>query len=424
MNKFLVILDQNNNVKYWSLILIDNKISIAYGILNGAEIEHKQVVRDGVNEGKSNYVSPIENAKNIAERKVKAKLNAGYIDLNTLNVGNRTGYELEAYLKEILPKNRTSTDDVLLPMKAQKFQLGKMNYPVIGQPKINGFRAVLRWEDEYEEGDGIFKTIKTGALFRSKNNNIYKVTHITKEMSKSFFYDIFDNELVYDGELYVPGETLNRIKKRISIKVEGKQASKPSIPPGDLSFWVFDISTPEVPQLERLQQIQDFDIYKHYDENIIANKLSSLYRGGYKINHITFVPSFFIYNDESATEFTQLCINAGFEGAIFRDMDAYYQFGKRPSTMRKAKKFLDDEFVIVDIIPKPEDPAMPIFVLMNDLNDYVFKSIPLGTRKEQREYLINKKNYIGKQATVKYYERSGANKVPYHSNVIRVRDHE
>jgi len=40
------------------------------------------------------------------------------------------------------------------------------------------------------------------------------------------------------------------------------------------------------------------------------------------------------------------------------------------------------------------------------------------------EYLRNKDKYVGKLATVKYYERSGVDCVPFHANVITIRNYE
>jgi hypothetical protein len=90
--------------------------------------------------------------------------------------------------------------------------------------------------------------------------------------------------------------------------------------------------------------------------------------------------------------------------------------------MRKFKTHMDSEFLIVDLIPKPSDSSLPLFILKNDLNDSTFECNPSGNWDYQRELLTNKESIIGKYATVRYRERSGVKNVPFHANVIDVRE--
>jgi hypothetical protein len=91
--------------------------------------------------------------------------------------------------------------------------------------------------------------------------------------------------------------------------------------------------------------------------------------------------------------------------------------------MRKYKKFDDAEFLIVDVIPYEKDPYLAKIICRNDINDLMFETIPIGNKEIRHNYLVNKEKYIGKLATVKFYERSIYG-LPFHSNLIGIRDYE
>jgi hypothetical protein len=92
--------------------------------------------------------------------------------------------------------------------------------------------------------------------------------------------------------------------------------------------------------------------------------------------------------------------------------------------MAKLKTFEDTECEILDVLIKNEDSNRTYvgMVLRNDINEATFEATVMGDESARLEYVLNKHNYIGKLATVKFYERSGVKKVPYHGNVVSVRE--
>lgn len=86
-------------------------------------------------------------------------------------------------------------------------------------------------------------------------------------------------------------------------------------------------------------------------------------------------------------------------------MDAEYAFGSRPMTIMKSKQFLDSEFEIVDVVPMDKEPECGMFVLRNDINDETFTCVSMASYTDKVYYLSDKNKYIGKMATVKFYER-------------------
>ena len=132
-------------------------------------------------------------------------------------------------------------------------------------------------------------------------------------------------------------------------------------------------------------------------------------------------------NDMESINYMECAISNGFEGAVIRNKKADYCFGQRPKTMMKLKKFKDSEFEIVDIESKgnPNDKVgfTIVYTLLNDINDLMFECNGTGTVEDKLNILNNKDYYKGKFATVKFYERT-KNGIPFHANVIGIRDYE
>ena len=116
-------------------------------------------------------------------------------------------------------------------------------------------------------------------------------------------------------------------------------------------------------------------------------------------------------------------ISLGFEGLVIREKNSEYQFGgRRNNSMLKFKKKLDGLFTIIDIIPEGRKRAnLGKFVLKNDINEETFECSYNATHEKQEEILINKNNYIGKNALVEYRERSGIKQCPFHARVISIK---
>lgn len=393
--------NMRGGIKEWSISPLEDTTSeavIKTGLLNGNLI--------------STIISHNDIKKEIASRIAK-KRKEGYVSLKDLgwiepgtNVEN-SFCSKQSWLQEHLPKYNTDANNNLKPMKCQKFKEGVITYPALAQPKLNGMRCVLRWE-EWKEGEGMFATTMYGAKLRSKEGHEYYMPHITNYLNKEIFFTTSNNgpiddlELVYDGELYCHNMPLNQIKASCPSYNSRGTLSRPSGNPKAISFHSFDLAIPDYDQEVRLDLL---DIHCPNTDGI------------------KYVPYIWVHTDEEVLAFRDKCISEGYEGCVVREATAEYAFGSRPSFIRKCKTHMDSEFLIVALIPKPSDASLPLFILKNDINEETFECNPSGSWDYQRDLFANESNLIGKYATVRYRERTGTDKkLPFHANVIDIRD--
>jgi DNA ligase-1 len=114
-------------------------------------------------------------------------------------------------------------------------------------------------------------------------------------------------------------------------------------------------------------------------------------------------------------------IKEGFEGQMIRT-DSKYE-NKRSKFLLKRKEFQDNEYVILDVIEGEGNKAgmAGAMVFENELG-IRFNSNIKGNREYLKEIWLNKEEYKGKQATVKYFNLTPDNKLPRFPYVVAVRD--
>jgi hypothetical protein len=386
----------DGNIKLWEIHIKDTHCELHYGILNG-----------------SLAIMTINDTPSQLNSRIRKKLKKGYIEITDEQFKT-------ANLNSLLPATNKDIEGNLKPMLAQKFKVGTFNYPAGAQPKINGLRAFIIWGTVIQ-GDGMFRNESEQAVILSREGSRYVLPHIEKLFTK----EMFENIDAFDGELYVPGLKLNEIKSCVPMVNDRGTISKPSGNPLLVQFWMFDVATEDTQQLDRYTNINLYPISKdvkatimnpsaHY---VLAHKTSSKY--------IILIPLTYVDNDNTLLAFANKCIEAGFEGAVVRDFHAEYAYGQRPKTMMKVKRFVDAEFEVLDIfLDDTKSTTVVKFKLRNDINDNTFEAMPMGTADERLNYYHKRENIIGKLATVKFYERSGVKEVPFHGNVVTIRDYE
>lgn len=345
--------------------------------------------------------------KEITSRTI-AKRKNGYKVLSELKDNNELPVEgqLLDYLNKYLPDNRTTSEGLLLPMKAKTYdntnnRIFKKCSVYIGQWKINGLRCFI--SAELNHGD-MFKPIKLrfvsceGTEWNSLNTlEEYLLTVIDNKLLEK----MVDEHYILDGEIYLPGHHVNEINSFV------KNTSCPENKL--LQYWCYDIAIEDTTQFSRIELLQKHTkfIYTFRSkEEHINNK-----------TNFVILPYHEITCDEDAVKSRDKFIELGFEGLIMRNPDAEYQYGKRNLSMIKYKRSTDGKFTIIDIYPEGVKRSnIPLFLLRNDVNDATFEVHVGGSQEYQSSFLREdiKRATIGKQMYVEYGERSGVNQLPFH----------
>jgi hypothetical protein len=369
-------------------------INIYEGEKDGKRTGTCITVSKGKNIGKMNETTPYDQACSEAESRWNKKRKQGYKSMADLSIENLADLDIA------LPKDRTDENNLCKPMKAQPYFKDngdvRIKFPCLGQAKLNGFRVMSRLE-EIIEGEGLFTGKTKKITFRSKEGLRYTVLeHIEKDLEHILEYMI-DKDTIFDGEIYLHGEILSEISS--AVRKKNPKTSK-------LKFYIFDLAMENKTQNERF-----------FDLEVIKNIIKSRY-----IENVVVVPNFPIGDNMIAQRFTDNQIKAGYEGAVFRDPKATYQFGKRPQTMVKLKRSQDKEFKVIDVVGGDNSPELGIFVCLAE-NGESFKCTPEGTKEQKAEYLRNKQEYIGKQLTVRFFERT-KDSLPFHAVGVTIRDYE
>lgn len=352
-------------------------------------------------------------AQDEVKSRVAAKRKSGYKYLSELkdNVTLPVEGELLNYLNAYLPDDRTTIDGLLLPMKAKVYdntnnRLFAKSSAYIGQWKINGLRCFI---SAYTNTGDMFKPIRLkfvsceGTVWNSLTN---LEDYLLSVIDHQLLDKMVDECYILDGELYLPGHTVNEINHFVKDPncIENRI----------LQYWCYDVA------IENISQNARIDYLKSRQSGFVAWFID---KNAHLANTERFVvlPTYTISNDDLALNARDKFIDLGFEGLIMRNPDAEYQYGKRNLSMIKYKKSTDGVFTIIDIYPEGiKRNHIPLFLLKNDVNDATFEVHVGGSQDYQASILTNKHLYIGKKMYVEYGERSGVNAVPFHVKETRI----
>jgi DNA ligase-1 len=354
----------NGAIQQWQITVRGNTYFVTEGLVGGKLTISLPTLCHGKNVGKMNETNPIQQAYKEAGSLITRKLESGYRkSINDIDSPD--------YFKVMLAVN---FDDYK----------HKIKYPVYYQPKLDGIRCVV-------EKAGMFS--RNGKPFKS-------APHIYKNLEELFYIDeIFR----FDGELYC-----NKLKSDFNKIVSLVKRTKPSKEDiiesaATIQYWIYDFPSSNKNFSERFDDL--------------TKLLSTIKR-----NQIVLVPTYRADNEEQLTKAFELFLEEGYEGQIIR-IDAPYE-NKRSKVLLKRKEFMDHEFQIIDVIEGEGNRTgtAGYFVLKLE-NGNTFRSNIKGPFDYLKELLKDRKQLIGKLATVKFHNWTpdGVPRFPY---VITIRDYE
>jgi DNA ligase-1 len=261
-----------------------------------------------------------------------------------------------------------------LPQLAKTLDIIKFdNYPVVLQAKLDGCRAVLT------------------------NTNFYsrKGKDFIPELFDKFHFKLPDGVMI-DGELILPinytfQETISAVKKN------GELTSK-------LVYYVYDL----------------FD--HNHPDMLFKERYSVLHSLANHNSSLVLVANYIVNNSDELIDVHNCFVSDGYEGSIIRN-NAPYTPNHRSSDLLKYKNFIDDEFLIIDVVAgNGVYYDCGIFVCRLFNNDE-FSVMMSDSIKVKQEILANKDKYIGKMLKVKFQEYTNSG-IPRFPVGICVRDAE
>lgn len=385
---------------------IDTYIVVIYGLVGG--ILHKEEI-----------LKTLKNANELQSR-VNAKRKEGYKELSELKDGitlkeedfgsvieykNGMSQLLINFLDTYLPKYSTTSEGFVLPMLAKVLEDNKPfeKYgTMLGQWKIDGLRCIIGAEKDNWDMFNPIRLIyhsRTGEDWTTKMSWMDEI--LIPKISKELLDMMIEEGACLDGELYLPGYSVNDINSFVK-NTQLVQHYK-------LQYWCYDICCENMSAFNRAlylsKNLSVTNNVKFYDKEDHLNNRNQFIR----------LDSCNICSIETAINFRNDYINLGFEGLILRNPSAEYQFGKRNQAMFKFKKVDDGKFIIVDITSEHKRSDLPLFVCRNDINDELFECSINKPQDVQREILANKEKYIGKYMQVEFRNRSGIKQCPFHA---------
>lgn len=391
---------RNNNgmpTVWWASFNSDtNSIAVFYGLVRG-------------NIRKEVYTVTQKDGNKELESRYNEKIKQGYRYLNEIcdmqdrpPVEDENSLELFNFLNTYLPKDLSNgNSNLLLPMLAKTYSgnVWKKVSCMYGQYKINGLRCIIT---AYTQND-MFKPIRL--RFQSREGIIWNTLenlsdYLLSIIPANIIRDMIDGYVALDGEIYLPGYTINQINHFVKDAncVENKL----------LQFWCYDIMM-EGNQTHR--NIYRYHIKKPTSFNSIKEHYNNKER-------LIILHNKYITNDNEAIDARNHFINLGFEGLILRNAKTDYQYGRRRANyMEKFKDAAEGDFIILDIY-KEKKRDLPILLCKNDINNEKFETRLSVSHIVQQEVLFDSQSYIGRTVHIEYGERSGIARVPFHIKTV------
>lgn len=362
-------------VQQWTVYVEGNNLYTEEGEKGGKLTTSKPTICEPKNVGKKNERSANEQAISEAESRFKEKLNKGY----SLKLEESGAKYFEVMLAESYRDKSTGE-----PQKWVQKQVWDNPAKKFVQPKLDGLRSV---------------------------NNEMK---LSSREGKPFVTcpHLLQDKMILDGELYN-----HQFKDDFNAIVSMIKQQKPT--EDDIAYarkwaqmWVYDAPGVKGNFEKRYEALKKF-----FDEN----KNEPFMRA------FILVPTYEVKNEEELKEYHEKFKKLGYEGTILRVSDKNYE-NKRTRQLLKYKDFIDEEFLIVGHIEGKGGRKGTIgkFILQHDKDSgKTFKANVKGKFSYLKEVWKNRDSYIGKQATVQYFNRTplkkdGSGDIPRFGYVIKL----
>ena len=386
----------NNSKKVWQIkTKIDpelNKITLITesGELGGHLKSNQKILSNIKLSSKKGITSLEKYAEEQAKKLFNNKKREGYIEYNNNNNNNNeneiNNVETPKKIEEENENgiNKKITIRKYYPMLAHRYneKKGDIKFPCFVQPKLDGVRCVV-----------------VGNKLYSRNGNRFPVLpHIENELK---LYN--KNNLILDGELFTDDINFEKIVGLVKKYKKSEEDEKNSL---KIYLNVFDYIDSKLPFNKRLINLNQF-----FEKNK-------------NMKYIKQVKTEECAQEKNIEEFLEKYTKEKYEGLIIRNKSGLYEENTRSVHLQKLKKFIDEEFEIIDYTTPDQGKEVGCVIwICKTKEGKQFSVRPSGNYQERKKLFREAKKYIGKMLTVRYQELTNGH-VPRFPVGVTIRDYE
>ncbi|HNQ21208.1 MAG TPA: hypothetical protein PKI46_09125, partial [Bacteroidales bacterium] len=318
------------------------------------------------NIGRSNETTPEQQAINEAKSRADRKLEQGYYsDIKDAGKGKQfveamLAHKYEQYGEQIISE-----------------------YEIYCQPKLDGIRCIATRE----------------GLFSRNGKQIVSAPHIFE--SAKLILNAYPEIEALDGELY--NHVLKADFNKITSLVKKTKPKKEDLIESEqlVQYHVYDLVLKQASFAQRL--------------DILHNIF------GYQYIHIVHTEK--VLERQFLDDIYAKYLKDGYEGQMIRTAHSLYEH-KRTKNLLKRKEFQDEDCELIDIVEgNGNRSGMAGNVRCKHPNGNIFDANMRGGEEFYKELLLNKENYIGKKATIRYQNLT-PDGIPRFPVMVSIRDYE
>lgn len=377
MNKTWPILykySSTGKITQWRVFVKGKNLYTEDGYTGGKLKTSKPTICEVTNEGKKNERSAEEQALLQAASRFKKKKDEGYAeDVKESGAKHYEPMLAESYRDVDTGNTEKWVQSAVWDKPCKKF----------AQPKLDGLRSIN----------------KEKQLTSREGKHFVTCPHLLQDV------------MILDGELYN-----HKFKNDFNAIVSMIKQQKPT--DEDIAhakkyaqMWVYDAPGVKGDFETRYKALQKF-----------FNECKEPFMKGFVL-----VPTFEVKNEEELKEYHEKFKALGYEGTILRVSENEYE-NSRTRQLIKYKDFIDEEFLIVGSIEGKGGRKGTIgkFILQHDKNpEQTFKCNVKGNHDYLRQVWKDREKFVGKQATVQYFNRTplkkdGTGNVPRFGYIIKL----
>jgi len=370
-----------------------NKVTLITesGELNG-RTKSTQKVLSNMKLSRKKGISTLEKyAEEQAKKLFNNKKKEGYIEYK-INTNNEN--EINDEIKNIEEENNIKKEPEkkikkitirkYYPMLAHQYNNKKseIKFPCFVQPKLDGVRCVL----------------VDNKLYSRNGNRFPALPHIEDELKLNN-----KDNLILDGELFTDDINFEKIVGLVKKFKKSEEDEKNS---EKIYLNIFDYIDSKLTYEQRLKNLNNF-----FEKNK-------------NMKYIKQVKTEECEKEENINDFLEKYTKEGFEGVIIRNKNGQYEENNRSVNLQKLKKFVDEEFEIIDYTtPNIGKEVGCVIWICKTKEGKKFNVRPSGNYQERKNLYRNAKKYIGKMLTVRYQELTNGN-IPRFPVGVAIRDYE